>query len=547
MKKNPKRFAGFATLPTAAPDKAAAELESRMKSGGFVGAVINGHNRGRYLDDKFFWPILECAEALNAPIHIHPTRPPQPVVDAYYSGFSPLLDDMFASPGWGWHIETAVHVIRLVLGGAFDRFPKLQLVIGHLGEGLMSMFQRLDNMTPAMTKLKKPVTSYLRENVHYTFSGFNFPATFLDLLAGSRRRPHHVLGRSSLSVDGAGQGVPGANPGVRRRPRAHRARQRGEASWACEITRWVSLRSTHPTKQNRKIPTCEPSRSKSISPRRNFSKAPAASAKNRPRRPAAASPRSSRSLPTSAPDRLAEMDAAGIDMQVLSLTSPGTEQSEAAEALALATEANDFLADVVKRHPQRFAGLAVLPTAAPDKAAAELELQVRQHKFVGAVIHGHNRGRYLDNKFFWPILECAEKLNAPIYLHPTPPPQGVIDVSYGGFAPAVTDMFAASGWGWHIETAVHIVRIVLGGVFDAVSETAIRHRPSRRGAALHAAAARQHDAGGDQAASTRSASICATTSTTPFPASISPPAFSICCSKSASTASCSRPTIPTPR
>ena len=182
VKKNPKRFAGFATLPTAAPDKAAAELENRMKSGGFVGAVINGHNRGRYLDNKFFWPILEAAEALNAPIHIHPTRPPQPVVDAYYSGFSPLLDDMFASPGWGWHIETAVHVIRVVLGGTFDRFPKLQLVIGHLGEGLMSMFQRLDNMTLAMTKLKKPVTSYLRENVHYTFSGFNFPATFLDLL-----------------------------------------------------------------------------------------------------------------------------------------------------------------------------------------------------------------------------------------------------------------------------------------------------------------------------------------------------------------------------
>ncbi|HUI13941.1 MAG TPA: amidohydrolase family protein [Xanthobacteraceae bacterium] len=164
--------------------------------------------------------------------------------------------------------------------------------------------------------------------------------------------------------------------------------------------------------------------------------------------------------------RLKEMDAAGIDMQVLSLTSPGTEQSEAAEALALTKEANDFLADVVKRHPARYAGLAVLPTAVPDKAAAELEQRVRQQKFVGAVIHGHNRGRYLDNKFFWPILEAAETLNAPIYLHPTPPPQGVIDISYGGFAPAVTDMFAASGWGWHIETAVHIVRIVLGGVFD---------------------------------------------------------------------------------
>lgn len=181
-KKHPKRLAGFAALPTAAPDKAAAELERRMQQGGFVGAVINGHVRGRYLDDKFFWPILECAEKLNAPIHIHPTKPPQAVFDAYYGGFSPVVSDTFGSPGWGWHIETAVHVLRLILGGAFDRFPKLQLVIGHLGEGLMAMFQRVDVMTPAMTKLKRPISAYLRDNVHYTVSGFNFPATFLNLL-----------------------------------------------------------------------------------------------------------------------------------------------------------------------------------------------------------------------------------------------------------------------------------------------------------------------------------------------------------------------------
>jgi predicted TIM-barrel fold metal-dependent hydrolase len=182
VKKHPKRFRGFAALPTMAPDKAAAELEQRVRSGGFKGAVINGHVRGRYLDDKFFWPILECAETLNAPIHIHPTKPPQSVFDAYYAGFSPVVSDMFGSPGWGWHIETAVHVIRLILGGAFDRFPKLQLVIGHLGEGLMSLFPRLDNMAPGMTKLQRPITSYLRENVYYTVSGFNYPATFLNLL-----------------------------------------------------------------------------------------------------------------------------------------------------------------------------------------------------------------------------------------------------------------------------------------------------------------------------------------------------------------------------
>jgi uncharacterized protein len=182
MKKHPTRFGGFAALPTGAPDKAAQELEHRVREQKFAGAVINGHNRGRYLDDKFYWPILECAEKLNAPIYLHPTRPPKPVIEASFGGFSPLVSNVFAGPGWGWHIETAVHVLRLILGGVFDRYPKLQIVIGHIGEGLGSMFQRLDVMTPAMTKLQRPVTTYLRENVHYTFSGFFFPPTFLSLL-----------------------------------------------------------------------------------------------------------------------------------------------------------------------------------------------------------------------------------------------------------------------------------------------------------------------------------------------------------------------------
>jgi len=180
--KQPTRLSGFAALPTASPDKAAQELERRVRGQKFAGAIINGHNRGRYLDNKFFWPILESAEQLGAPIYLHPTRPPQPVIDASFSGFSPLVSETFSGPGWGWHIETAVHVIRLILGGVFDRFPNLQIAIGHLGEGLPGMFQRLDVMAPAVTKLKRPVTAYLRENIHYTFSGFFFPPTFLALL-----------------------------------------------------------------------------------------------------------------------------------------------------------------------------------------------------------------------------------------------------------------------------------------------------------------------------------------------------------------------------
>ncbi|HEX3866741.1 MAG TPA: amidohydrolase family protein [Gemmatimonadaceae bacterium] len=180
--KHPTRFAGFAAIPTAAPDEAAAELERLVRGHGFKGAAINGHQRGRYLDDVFFEPILARAEALGVPIYLHPTQPPQPVVDAWYGGFSKELSFMFANPGWGWHIETAVHVLRMVLGGVFDRHPRLQIVIGHMGEALPFMMSRVDVMGQGLTGLQRPVSAYLRENVHYTFSGFNFVATFMDLL-----------------------------------------------------------------------------------------------------------------------------------------------------------------------------------------------------------------------------------------------------------------------------------------------------------------------------------------------------------------------------
>ena len=137
---------------------------------------------------------------------------------------------MFAAAGWGWHIETAVHVIRMVLGGVFDRHPKLQVVIGHLGEGIPFMLPRLNkNFSTELTKLKRPVGDYLRENVHYTFGGFNFPATFQNLLAEVGVGADHVLGRSPVGLDGGGAGIPGAASGQRSRPGAHRARQCGEA------------------------------------------------------------------------------------------------------------------------------------------------------------------------------------------------------------------------------------------------------------------------------------------------------------------------------
>jgi len=183
IQRHPTRFAGFAALPTPTPDAAADELERCVRKLGFKGANINGHTRGRYLDDLFFTPILERATTLNVPIYLHPTVPPQPVVDALYGGFSPAVSAVFASGGWGWHIETAVHVLRMVLGGVFDRYPDLQVVIGHLGEGIPFMLPRLNrNLPTQMTKLERPVAHYLRQNVHYTFGGFNFTPSFLNLL-----------------------------------------------------------------------------------------------------------------------------------------------------------------------------------------------------------------------------------------------------------------------------------------------------------------------------------------------------------------------------
>ncbi|HEY1429908.1 MAG TPA: amidohydrolase family protein, partial [Candidatus Tumulicola sp.] len=182
IRKYPTRFAGFATLPTPDPKAAADELERCLGDLHFAGAMINGHTNGRYLDDASFDPIFERAEALEAPIYLHPTLPPDPIRETYYSGFSEQVNFIFSAAGWGWHIETATHVLRMILGGVFDRHPKLQMIVGHLGEALPFMLPRFAAFDQKYTKLERPVSAYLRENFNYTFSGFNFLPSFLPLL-----------------------------------------------------------------------------------------------------------------------------------------------------------------------------------------------------------------------------------------------------------------------------------------------------------------------------------------------------------------------------
>ncbi len=184
VKRHPQRLAGFAALPTANPDAAARELDRAISQLGFKGAVINGHTRGRYLDDPLFSPMLEEAERLRVPIYLHPAQPPEAVVKASYTGNFPAeLVYPLSTSFWGWHIDTATHILRIILGGVFDRFPDLQFIIGHMGEGLPFFIPRFDHrLPPQASKLKRPISTYLRENVHYTFSGFNYTATFLDLM-----------------------------------------------------------------------------------------------------------------------------------------------------------------------------------------------------------------------------------------------------------------------------------------------------------------------------------------------------------------------------
>lgn len=177
------RFFGLAAVPTIDPKAAVDEVRRAHDEFGMPGVLINGHTQGRYLDDSFFWPILAEVERLRMPVYLHPTAPPQAVLASYGGNYSPDVAYTLATTGWGWHIETAQHALRLILSGALDRFPALQVVIGHLGEGLPFLLPRFDDRLPrAITGLQRPISSYLRENFHYAISGFNWLPAFLDLM-----------------------------------------------------------------------------------------------------------------------------------------------------------------------------------------------------------------------------------------------------------------------------------------------------------------------------------------------------------------------------
>jgi len=181
VKAHPSRFAGLAAVAPHYPDGAARELERAAGKLGMKGFLINSHTMGEYLDDVKYWPIFEAAQALDMPLYLHPREPAPSMV-------TPFLDYGLYFAGWGFAVETGLHAMRLIMCGVFDRYPKLKIVLGHMGEGMPFWLQRIDNRyllqvkIGAVKKLPRLPSEYFLENFVITTSGvMSAPALRLSL------------------------------------------------------------------------------------------------------------------------------------------------------------------------------------------------------------------------------------------------------------------------------------------------------------------------------------------------------------------------------
>jgi len=185
IRKRADRFAGLAAIAPQDPPAAAKELQRSVRSLGLKGAIINSHTRGEYLDDPKFWEIFEAAESLGVPIYLHPTTPSPRMI-------GPFIDRGLDGAVFGFAVETSLHVLRIVVSGVFDRFPKLKIVIGHLGEGLPYWLFRIDFMHQRLVannryatakKLNKKPSEYLKDNFYVTTSGMAWQPPILYALS----------------------------------------------------------------------------------------------------------------------------------------------------------------------------------------------------------------------------------------------------------------------------------------------------------------------------------------------------------------------------
>ncbi len=180
----PDRFRAFAALPMTDPAGAVDELTRCVEELGLLGAMIHGQTNGVFLDHPSVRPILAAAARLDVPIYLHPAPPPPAVQDAYYSGLSSEVGACLSTSGWGWHAECGMHVLRMVVAGVFEELPDLQIIVGHLGEGLPFHLDRIEDMlSPVVEGHSRTVAETLRRNLHLTTSGYNSDVPLLCALA----------------------------------------------------------------------------------------------------------------------------------------------------------------------------------------------------------------------------------------------------------------------------------------------------------------------------------------------------------------------------
>jgi len=182
ISKNPNRLAGFALLPMGEPTAAASELARCVNNHGFVGTLIDNHLDGKFYDDEHFWPVFEKAQELDVPVYIHPTFATEDMLKHYKGNYSDDVAGMLSAFGWGWHVDTGLHILRLYASGLFDRFPKLKIIIGHMGELLPFQLARIFPQSARWGNHERSLKEVWENNIWITTSGMFSLASLACLL-----------------------------------------------------------------------------------------------------------------------------------------------------------------------------------------------------------------------------------------------------------------------------------------------------------------------------------------------------------------------------
>lgn len=168
---NPNRLAGFAVLPMADPENAAKELRRSVEEFGFVGALVDEHVNGVQYEGKKFWPIFETAQELDVPIYLHPTWPSSQMARRFEGEYELGAQMSMGTSGWGWHSSTGLHVLKLFSAGVFDEYPELKIIVGHFGEMLPFMLERIELLSIRWGERKRKFRQVYEENIWITTSG----------------------------------------------------------------------------------------------------------------------------------------------------------------------------------------------------------------------------------------------------------------------------------------------------------------------------------------------------------------------------------------